>query len=372
LCAQLPESAGLQLRYQAPDGCPDRAGFEQQLRARLPQRGARAGAARLEVRITRVPEGSVGELALARPGGEPAAVRKIRARDCEEAAEALALVAALMLDPPLPGPVQAAPGATSPAAPAPARGSAALESRAAGAESGQGMQREAVPDARPAAVPDARLNGAPASADAAREPAAVAPPPPAQQSEARATGPAAPQRRTAARPVRRQLALAAALLVAGGVAPVARVGGAFALGLASHRRRLELAGRLGVRVVQRYESEHDEGSVAIDWWSGSAAACAGAPLFARGALSGCLAGELGRLRARGAETLMPASSERLWGALGPALAGRWRAVGPLSVEGSLLALFPFARHRYVLADETVFSVPRLTFRVELGVVLHFP
>jgi hypothetical protein len=215
------------------------------------------------------------------------------------------------------------------------------------------------------------IDAAPMSAESEPEPVAVAPPPLAGREPPVAAS-ASPQAGAAVEPVRRQLALAAALLVASGVAPAARVGGAFGLGLVSRRQHLELAGRLGLRVVQRYDSQHDEGRVEVDWWSGSAAACAGTPLFARGALSGCLAGELGRLRARGRETLMRASSERLWGALGPALAGRWQALGPLSVEGSLLALFPFARHRYVLAEETVFSVPRLTFRVELGVVLYFP
>jgi hypothetical protein len=365
----MPESAGLQLRYQAPDGCPDRARFEQLLRARLPQRGARAGAAQLAVRITRTRRGSVGELSLARPAGEPA-VRRISAPDCEEALEALALVAALMLDPPLPGPAQAASGASAPPS-GPTRGSAARESRAPGAESGHGPGSESAPDARAATVADERIGAAPGSAETEREPGGVAPPPLAERA-APAAAPTAPPARAAAEPVRRQLALAAALLVASGVAPVARVGGAFALGLLSRRPRLELAGRLGLRVVQSYGSEHDEGSVEIDWWSGSAAACAGAPLFARGALDGCLAGELGRMRARGHDTELPASSERLWAALGPALAGRWQVLGPLSVEGSLVALFPFARHRYVLADETVYSVPRLTFRVELGLVLHFP
>jgi hypothetical protein len=354
LCAQVPENADFALVYRAPEGCPERAQFERQLRARMPQRAALS--ARIEVRIAREASKSVGELALARAGSDPA-VRRIEAPRCEEVVEALALAAALLLDP-----VAAAPSerVREPPPPVPSREPARHEPRGGPrveSAPGEAPQPSAAAAATPQAVPPAAVESDPAAAAVAAvgAPVRVAPAtPPADR-------------------VRRRLTLSAAALVATGVAPAARVGGAFALGLLSQRaRRLELAGSAGVRVVQRTSSEYEEGRLEMSWWSASAAACAGAVLGARGALAGCLAGELGRLSAAGSDTSTPASSERLWAALGPALRGRWRALGPLSVESAVLPLFPLFRHRYVLGDETVFSVPRLTFRVELGVSWQFP
>jgi hypothetical protein len=381
LGAQVPESASLQLDYAAPDGCPARARFEQRLRARLSRH---AGRARLQVRIALAADGAVGEISLARPHGA-SAVRKLTARDCEEAVDALALVAALMLEPPPQARAEGTRAASASAAPrhgsrgaSTAHGAGQQDARperseasqragaAAEAEQRQGAGAEAEPE------PGARTAGAEATSALAGD-ATRATPGPAAAAQAAAPSPRPPLPARRAAPVRRQITLGAAALVATGVAPAARVGGAFALGLLSQRApRFELAAHLGVRFVQAYDSERDQGHVEMRWWSGSASLCAGTPLGGRAGLDGCLAGELGRLHARGSDTSLPSSSDRLWSALGPALLGRWRVLGPLSLEGGLHALFPLVRHHYVLAEESVHSVPRLTFRGELGVLLQFP
>jgi hypothetical protein len=216
----------------------------------------------------------------------------------------------------------------------------------------------AIPSVAP--PPDPAPAASPQPPDAAKPPARAAPV---------STTPVSVPR--ARRPPQYAWWLHGSALLASGVAPSARFGGAFGASLVSvYQPRLQLGVGLGLRMVQAYSSQREQGLISMAWWSGSGLVCAGPRLGTRAALDTCLAGELGRLRARGRETREAASSDRLWAALGPAARARLRLFGPVSVEGGLAALLPFARHRYLLAEQRVHSVPRLTFRVELGVAVQ--
>jgi hypothetical protein len=357
VAAQAAEDGLFPLDYQAPPGCPDRQAFETRVRARLPHRGTVAGAGRLEVRITMQASIAAGELAMLRDGERT--VRRLEAPSCAEAVDALALIAALMLDPSAASEHGAAshkPDASEHSAPA-----SANQPDRPPAPAGQARAAVAAPAPRPEQ---------PARAPAAASPISLAAPSVPPRSSLGASE-EAPRAARPSQPPPWSFLLHASALLAAGVAPNPSWGAALGARLATTRaQRLELAAALGARLVQMYRSERAQGEVHLGWWSGSAGLCAGARLGARAALVGCLEGELGQLRARGERTRQPASSQRLWAALGPATLVRWRVLGPVSLQAGLSGLFPFARHRYVLADQTVHSVPALTFRVELGVAVQ--
>ena len=85
--------------YRAPARCPDASAFAERVRARQrPAQGARPPTARrLEVRIEQRAGRAIGQLRVL--GADGALTRRsIEAATCDEAADALALIAALTLD----------------------------------------------------------------------------------------------------------------------------------------------------------------------------------------------------------------------------------------------------------------------------------
>jgi hypothetical protein len=109
--------APFRVDYHAPDGCTDAKGFARAVMAR--SRRARVGAGRdsteIVVRVEQREVGFSGALHAAPPSGEPLD-RKVRGDHCEDVVDALAFIAALMLDPD----ATSAPREPEPRPPAPA------------------------------------------------------------------------------------------------------------------------------------------------------------------------------------------------------------------------------------------------------------
>lgn len=313
-------------RYDAPAGCPAQAELERGISARASQQALRAGS-RLAVRIARDGERMRGTIAF-RSGAEE---RSIEAGSCSELVEALALIAALMLEPTRSTEKPPAPLAVAPAPHARSRDRADLSER----------ESEVAPvDGPSAPVP------AIAAAATARAAVAVQPNP---QTE----------------PWQHQLALLASGLWMRGVAPAAHAGFGASAEYRLLARRAALLARGGVRSLLGETLRREQGDVTFRWWSYAGTLCAERAI---GTLSfaACGALELGRLTAQGSDTLNPRQASRPWFALGPALLVRWQIVRPIFLQLGAELLLPLSHHRYVLADNTVHLVPWLTFRGELS------
>src|SRR5690606_32168893 len=91
------------LRYQAPEACPPESVF----RAGVDGRTAQAAwqdedgeeVTSLEVEVSIEDDGARGRLVVREPGRAPAAPREVRDATCDTVVDALALVAALAIDP---------------------------------------------------------------------------------------------------------------------------------------------------------------------------------------------------------------------------------------------------------------------------------
>jgi hypothetical protein len=317
-------SADLSVRieYDAPPTCPDRRSFETRLGARMKTPLAPAEPApQLHVRI-RVHDGEVrGSIVLAT--NDSRFTRQISARTCSEALDALALIAALMLDPRAarePEPSVASDDAPTTALDAQVRAEAALTPRAA-----------STVVERPARSGSAAL-----------------------PRDSRATV--------------RVEALGAALMLSG-IAPALRPG----LGLGTRVRvRLrgptELAASLGGRMALPHREQRATGAVDFQWWAAAAALCAGGRLLDDTfSLAACAASEWGRLGARGRRTLNARAGAVLWAAAGPSVLLSFQLRRRFSLHAHVEALLPLVRDSFLLADQTVHQVPWLTLRAGLGV-----
>jgi hypothetical protein len=305
----------------------------------------------LTASLSRTARGVLGELTLVRAGGA-VVTRQIEAARCDEALDALALVAALLLDP-----VETE--KTAPPRAPPARRQAATPRPNAPAPEVAG----------PSPPPSYAQAYAHAPPPAPAEPSGAQARPSAPMSPAPATDAPGRQADAADEPARRgslRLSLLASALLVTGVAPAPRP--AMLLGAALAHGPSQgwlLAARGGFRLGLPHSQAEREGEAHYRWWSSMLALCAGGRL--RGlSLSGCGVSELGRTHARGAATERPRGVERPWLALGPALDLAWQLSAPVALALGGELLFPLLRDRYWLADQSVHSVPRLTVRAELG------
>jgi hypothetical protein len=363
--APLPE-----IVYRAPDRCTDAEAFAERVRARRrPAQGARAPTAqRLEVRIEQRAGRAIGQLRVLGADGA-LTQRSIEAATCDEAADALALIAALTLD------LGAAEPPVRPA-PEPPDSRGGTERR----PSTRDRDRSS-PGETPARAEDVR--------DTAEEPEAV--PAPAAEPEPEREAPQSdggePVEETAAAPADDSDAADATPTSAGlglrfaraglfasgfagsGLAPDIVAGLQLSLAIAARLGSAEFALRAGVRFTPERTITVPEGTAELDFLGGLAALCAGARLDgASAALWGCFAFEPGRSVARGRET--GERSERFWAALGPGVSLQWDALGPLSLLAGAELLFPLVRDRYFLSDNRVHQVPSTAFRAELGLGLQ--
>ena len=356
------------LEFVGPPGCPDAAEFQRRVEARTSQFRAATGAPgerarHLRAEIELAPDGARGRLVLVKPDGHTAQ-RVIRAPDCRQATDAVALVAALAIE----GDSIGEPEAPSSAAPADSSGSSASASASASASSA--APALTVPAPPPAPPPP--VSPAP--------PPAVAPPPsprsiaPVLPSEAPAGG-GIPSRGHA----RWTFEASADGFAAFGVAPAPLFGLAVFAGAALVPVGLppfSLAPSFRVAFVGGLPRSFPgpDGTATFALVSGFAEGC---PLVvrvfsARAALRPCVAGEAGAILASGSDTTNQQSKARPWGAVG--LDGRFDVswIGPLVIDASAALLAPVVRDRFVLGTTTVFDVPDVVGQVTLGLGLRLP
>ena len=345
----------VRLEVNASPGCPGRAAFEARVLARTTRAllletgdGARTFAVSLDARPR--PHGRLTVLR----GGAVEGTREVHADTCADVADALALVAALAIDPALP----------TVAAPAPSVGPASPPGSAAPSAS-------AAPPAASASASAPVPAPAPASASAPA-PATAHLPAPAP------TPPPVPSARDAVddRPPRlpHTLSLGADLDVATGVSPQALSGVSPRLGWRSSR-----GGFLSPSVTASFLRAASGtlavsgGAASFTWTVGRLDGCflSWPPGTLR--LLGCVRAEAGLLEASGTEVPSPQSASRAWAAVGPLLRGEWELLAPLylSVEGAAMARITADRFFFRPNDTTVYPVPLLGLEGSGGLGVHF-
>lgn len=343
--AHAQETLGARLQYTAASGCPARDEFEQRLRARM--RSAASGSATLRVRLEAPGSASLRISEGERVVGE----RSLSAASCSEAADALAFVAALLLEEHaqqervaeqvrVPEQVRSSPRVRAPKA-LPARVEAVVESAPADS-SPEAPRQEEVADSSKAAPREQPR------ASALREPSS-------EPTPARAA---------------RELEgwLAAGVLLATGVTPTARPGLDLQAGLAIRRGPLTYSSAIGARAVLPEDKRSPDGDAQFRWASATLDLCAGPSALQ---LDLCLDVELGRIRGEGRATQAQSSQNSTWYALGPSLRARVPVWRKLSLAAAVGLPVPLTRDLFVVAATPLHRVPSITFRASLGLAIEF-
>ena len=291
-----PETASLgtpervELRYLAEAGCPTQAAFVNEVAARIrrPVEWVLASAStQMIITLTRRDDHTSGKLEVVRPGVDPTR-REFVASTCAEVGSALALVAALTLDPT--------------------------------------ARTEALPPA--AATPQATEPPAVATPEPVPEPPVSRPPPPVALPPERPRGDGSPSRSSTGYVAW----LGPTVGAASGYAPQPLVTLGVTLGVSAAVRRgfspsfqlTPLWGKTGSTGPSATEGD-------FSWAMARLEACPTRFLLVTSlALEPCLAAEVGRLSARGAEEQIaePTTVQRSWAAAGATLSlhfsqGRW-------------------------------------------------
>jgi hypothetical protein len=320
----------IRLEYVAADGCPDRASFEARVQAHTTRaRFVDDGQGRtFELRLG-AGQSPGGQMTVRRAGaGE--GTRQVHASTCSEAADALALMVALAIDP---SAVLVPPPATSASSPAPMP--------AAPWESAYSVAGP--PPAAPAVVPPA----APDRGETA---------PPSQA------------------PPARSLSLGADLVIAQGVAPTALVGASPFVGWRSVTRSA-IAPSIRAAFLRASSSEVDVtgGSATFVWTVGSVDGCILSWPRGSARVLACARVEGGTLQGTGAKIPGAHSNTRTWLAAGPLARGEWDVLAPLFLEADVAALVHITADRfYFVPDTTVYEVPLVGIVASAGVGVHFP
>jgi hypothetical protein len=322
-----PEPAqAFRVEFSAAPGCGDREAFAEEVLKRTERlRPAEPGESALTflVNISRTVEGARGQVAIREPDGN-LSLRDVPGSDCPEVLSAMALIAALTVDP-LARPDREVPVAD---------------------------RRRRPSSPRPALAP---------SRPVPRQPPA-------------ATKPENP------RP-RRSLGLGAGARVNahGAVMPE------LALGLAAHievvsRRRGPLSPSLRVGAVFSrhggFETELANGANAtaeFEWLTARVELCPvrlGSP--AKVSLRPCAYFDAGRLKASGSDVSPERQKSVFWTAMGAELALEARLLGALSAAAEVGILLPFRRDRFFFVPErTAHEVSAAGLSAGLGLGLHF-
>jgi len=369
------EDALTALRYEAPQSCPGRADFIARVRARTrsiePRADAQPTTPRLRVRIEVLADGIAGSISI-ETGDGAIAGRKIRAATCAEASDALALIAALALYPDrqLQAPAQPTTRTTDKAQDgATARGETGRTpaTEHGGEDPGRTKATEGIStdaDAQAASQPNgAQTPAQPTPGRSIDEPERTSER--VSDEPDRAAEPSDDERVPAAH----RLGLFASGQLSSGVLPALAPGVELS---AAHALQLhgwpELALRAGFRIAPDASETLAQGVTTFGWWSGLAALCSGVRNDSGAAsLWLCFAGEIGRLSARGTDTLNARDDPRSWAAIGPHAELQWEVLPPLMIRAGAGGFFPLVRDRFLLAGQMVHRPPRLGVRVDLGV-----
>ncbi|MBX3209649.1 MAG: hypothetical protein KF764_31740 [Labilithrix sp.] len=308
------ETPRFRLAYEAPEGCPDRAAFVSAVLARTSrprlvedERDGDAVVVRVAIASAGA-ESASGRLDLREPDGTEE-TRRVVSRTCAEVANALALVAAVMLD----------------------------------------------PDARTGPAPEP-----PPPEPPAPEPPPPAPPPP------RATGPRPKPARSAPRSATWHLSAGAELGALGGIGPAVAPLAGLSIELERARGALVSTARLSADVA-RTSSDLRSGEQTYEWLGATLRVCPAYVSAWRLRFAPCAALQGGGHRGTTRDVRSPTTNVALW--IAPAAVGavEWPMSSAVSLELQGGVLFPLRRTRFYLAPaSTIFDVPFAAGVISLG------
>jgi len=366
---------GVELRYEAFAGCPERDAFAKNLDAR--QRGAAVptSAVQLDVRLRDLADRVEGSITVTSANGVSSA-RRIVASTCSEAADALALIAALALQ-----------GIEVEEVPADDTRESSTATRKDPRDSRASRRAKAPPSPSPSASePDVVPGTEPTTT-------ITTPPDPSAETTTATTTPTATESKTesevidesagevrestseddpiephAVRTTRAYVLLSGG--VASGVLPRVQPFPELALGLEQGSPGVVFwSVHAAFRISPDQTRHFDQGVVAFGWWTGLSAVCLGARDSGLSA-SGCAAVEVGVLSADASDTARPRNERRAWVALGPGLTFGYDVTPALRLSLRAEVLTPLARYRLELPQGTAVHEPSgLGLRAGLGVGL---
>jgi hypothetical protein len=302
-----------QLSYGTHPGCPTASEFAARISAHTPiARPAAAGERALELRVTTAgsERGAHGKLVIVALDGS-SSERTVEGRDCREVVDALALVAAIVIDPNAQR-VVAEPPAT-----------AVAESAPAAAAAGQTAATTVPPPERKPAPPP------PAPAPAAAPPAPAAPPD-ASDNQPWQAGPSFQ-----------------AGLVGEGLTPNGGVALLYGIEVVLEREELFAPSlRLSGYNVLGNEVTTAIGKARFDWTLARVSLCPLRWSVAFLAIRPCALVDVGRLHSEGYDTSRPEEHASFWAALGAAARAEVRPHRILAIEVELGASFPLSNERF--------------------------
>jgi hypothetical protein len=326
-----PDAAKTRVRLEvrAAAACTSRDDLAARVTARSPRIQLVDDAAiSAQVAVTSTGPGEVvADLVLAATGAEPSA-RRVVASSCAEAADAIALIIAVTLDPTQRR--KAAAGAPPPRSAAPAE---AADSRA--------------------------------PAEPAQPPPPAPPPPPAtvRASEPPAPGPSV---RT-----RRQLGASVAAQTVFGAAPAVMPGIAlYAVAALDRSGAWAPALFLGAMHVWRQDLSEADGAASFTLDAATLDVCPLRLRWSRFEARPCAAALVGRMSARGSDTRNAATAARPFAVTGAAVAAGFGSTVVLSVR--LAAGVTMVRDSYELAGNVFYRASLITTSVSLGVGARWP
>jgi hypothetical protein len=318
-----PEAVARGGDYQAPAGCPPADAFFSGVHARTPRarRAAEGAGARTFVVTLGARDGEISGTLVIRSTDDAESERVVSGDTCEEVVSALALIAALAIDP------------HASAAPVPVE----------------------------AAAPPPPPSSPPAPAPASEVPAREAPRP------SPTSGPLGGWR----------LATSVDASIAGGVTPRSAFGVPVMIHVLGARgtggRALAPTFHLGFERASTGTGDVQGGASArFTWTVGIVEGCP--HRFQSGPISfePCLRFEAGALRGEGANIAPAREDTRAWLALGAALRAEWSVLGPLFVEAEAGARAPFFRTTYFFEpDTTIYRPPAVGALAGAGVGARF-
>jgi len=326
LSAQTDSSARREfsVRVHAPPACVDSSRFAALVVKRTERAAPRPPQASIHFAVTidEAMDGATGTITTIRSSrsrpDERLPSRNVKAATCREAAEALALIAAVVLDP------------------------------------------EA------------------ATTDSSPTPATVQPAAPEPPLAAPATTPTQDSTTPPEKPSEWRIGPGIAALFSGGVGPGVSTGFNAFVGLTEipPSTGWALDARLSFAMTQASSVTTEAGHADFNWWAAGLAVCPFRfqPAIFRNtfAIEPCAGFEGGLLKGSGSQTVSPATSAGVWLAASAGVRAAW-SLAPffqIQIEGDLV--IPFQRDRFFFApDFTAYKVPAVTGRGTIGIALLF-
>ncbi len=340
---------GVRVSLSSPPGCPSSLDFARAIERRgvhLREPAPTELGLAIEVSVGRASVGVLGRLVLVDAYGRRSE-RTVATANCEEATEALALVAALAL--------RRATAGDSPAA------------------------TSIAPSAPPSQNASTGTDGAPSAPTESRAPVSTLATPrsPPVPSPLASTLPAARSRADAPTVASKSTAMdswsfegSAAGFGAVGLGPDVIAGGALRVGAALPRRGSLWAPSVRLAVSDTFDQSLTGalGTATFGMLAFSTEVCPLAALAVGGALfRPCASAELGALRAAGSDTLNPRTTSRPWAAGGIEGICAVPIAGPLFWDLTLGTLLAMDRYRFTIGPGTVYQTPVVVARLALGI-----